>query len=89
MAPETVVTLVKQTLEMVMILSAPLLIAALGTGLLISIFQAATQINESTITFVPKLVVIFIVIVLAGPWIIRLMVDFTKNLLMSIPTIIN
>ena len=62
MAPETVVTLVKQTLEMVMILSAPLLIAALGTGLLISIFQAATQINESTITFVPKLVVIFIVI---------------------------
>ena len=89
MAPETVVTLVKQTLEMVMILSAPLLIAALGTGLLISIFQAATQINESTITFVPKLVVIFIVIVLAGPWINRLMVDFTKNLLMSIPTIIN
>lgn len=89
MAPETVVTLVKQTLEMVMILSAPLLIAALGTGLLISIFQAATQINESTITFVPKLVVIFIVIVLAGPWIIRLMVDFTKNLLMNIPTIIN
>ncbi|NBQ71223.1 MAG: flagellar biosynthetic protein FliQ, partial [Nitrosomonadaceae bacterium] len=61
------------------------LLAALATGLLVSIFQAATQINEMTLSFIPKLLVMFLVIVLAGPWMITLMTDYMQRLFISIP----
>lgn len=68
--------------------SAPLFLAALVTGLIISIFQAATQINEMTLSFVPKLVAIFVTLVLAGPWMITLLTDFIRRLFESIPAMI-
>ncbi|NWG86611.1 MAG: flagellar biosynthesis protein FliQ [Hydrogenophilaceae bacterium] len=88
MTPDTVVALMRQALEVAMLAAAPLLIASLATGLLISIFQAATQINEMTLTFIPKLVVMFVVLVITGPWTIQLLVDYTQRLLNNIPGII-
>ena len=67
---------------------APLFLAALVTGLIVSIFQAATQINEATLSFVPKLVVMFFTMILAGPWMITMMTDFMRRLFESIPGMI-
>ena len=88
MTPEVVVTLGQQALQVMLLLAAPMLLAALATGLLVSIFQAATSINEQTLTFVPKLVVMFIVMILAGPWMIGLMTDYMTRLYSSIPELI-
>ena len=88
MTPETVLTIVEQALEMVVLLSAPMLLSALATGLLVSLFQAATQINEMTLSFIPKLLVLVVVLVLAGPWMINLMVDYMRRLFTSIPGLI-
>jgi flagellar biosynthesis protein FliQ len=88
MNPEIVVNLLQQALETTILVSAPLLLAALVTGLVVSVFQAATQINEMTLSFIPKLVVIFLVAVLAGPWMLGLMVDFTRRLFTGIPGMI-
>lgn len=88
MTPTTVVDLGRQALELTLLISAPLFIAALATGLLISIFQAATQINEQTLSFVPKLIATFITLVLAGPWMITMMTDFIRRLFESIPAMI-
>ena len=88
MTPEVVVTLGQQALQVMLLLAAPMLLAALATGLLVSIFQAATSINEQTLTFVPKLVVMFIVMILAGPWMIGLMTDYMTRLFSSIPELI-
>lgn len=88
MTPDTVISLMRQALEVAMLASAPLLIASLATGLLISIFQAATQINEMTLSFIPKLVVMFVVLVITGPWSIGLLVDYTQRLINNIPGII-
>jgi flagellar biosynthetic protein FliQ len=71
-----------------LLISAPLFIAALVTGLIVSIFQAATQINEATLSFVPKLVAIFITLILAGPWMITMMTDYMRRLFESIPGVI-
>ncbi len=71
-----------------MLAAGPLLLASLLTGLLVSIFQAATQINEMTLTFIPKLIVMFVVLVLLGPWTLELMVDFMVRLFNSIPGLI-
>ena len=68
--------------------SASMFIAALVTGLIVSIFQAATQINEATLSFVPKLVVIFITLIVAGPWMITMMTDYMRRLYESIPSMI-
>jgi len=70
------------------VLSGPLLLAALVIGLIVSIFQAATQINEQTLSFVPKLVGMFIVLILAGPWMLQMMVDYIRRLFESIPQLI-
>jgi flagellar biosynthetic protein FliQ len=78
----------RQALEVALLVSAPLFIAALVTGLIISIFQAATQINEATLSFVPKLIVIFLTLILAGPWMITVMTDYIQRLYESIPTLI-
>ena len=88
MTPTTVIDLGRQALELTLLVSAPLFIAALVTGLVISIFQAATQINEQTLSFVPKLIATFITLVLAGPWMITMMTDFVRRLFESIPSMI-
>ncbi len=88
MPPTTVIDLGRQALELTLLVSAPLFIAALVTGLLISIFQAATQINEQTLSFVPKLIATFITLVLAGPWMITMLTDFIRRLFESIPSMI-
>ena len=85
MTPEVVMDIGRQAIEMTLLLSAPLLLAALLIGLVISVFQAATQINEQTLSFIPKLVGMFLVLILAGPWMLQLMVDYMRRLLESIP----
>jgi len=88
MTPDSVVAIIRQALEMAMLAAGPLLLASLLTGLLVSIFQAATQINEMTLTFIPKLIIMFLVLVILGPWTLELMVDFMKQLYGSIPSLI-
>jgi len=88
MTPELVMEIGRQAIEMTLILSAPLLLAALVIGLIISIFQAATQINEQTLSFIPKLVGTFLTLILAGPWMLQMMVDYIRRLFESIPQII-
>ena len=88
MTPELVMDIGRQAIEMTLLLSAPLLLAALVIGLIISIFQAATQINEQTLSFIPKLVGTFLVLILAGPWMLQIMIDYIRQLLESIPQMI-
>jgi len=88
MTPTMVVEIGRQAVEVTLLISAPLFIAALATGLIISIFQAATQINESTLSFVPKLIVLFITLIAAGPWMITMLTDYMRRLYSSIPSII-
>lgn len=88
MTPATVVDIGRQAMEVMLMVSAPLFIAALATGLLVSIFQAATQINEATLSFVPKLIVTFVVLIIAGPWMIATMTDYMQRLFESIPSLI-
>ncbi len=78
----------RQAVEMTLMLSAPLLLAALVIGLIVSIFQAATQINEQTLSFIPKLVGMLLILVLAGPWMLQIIVDYVRRLFESIPQII-
>jgi flagellar biosynthetic protein FliQ len=86
--PQSVITLSQQGIEVMLMIAAPMLLAALVTGLLISIFQAATQINEVTLSFLPKLLAVLAMLVVAGPWMIQLLVDYTQRLFTSIPTMI-
>lgn len=88
MTPTTVIEIGRQAVEVTLLVSAPLFIAALVTGLLISIFQAATQINEATLSFVPKLIVVFFTLIVAGPWMITMLTDYMQRLYGSIPSII-
>jgi flagellar biosynthetic protein FliQ len=88
MTPTAVVEIGRQAVEITLLISAPLFIAALATGLLVSIFQAATQINEATLSFVPKLIVLFITLIAAGPWMITTLTDYMRRLYGSIPGII-
>ena len=75
-------------LEMTLMVSAPLLLAALVVGLIVSVFQAATQINEMTLSFIPKLVAIFAALLISGPWIITMLTDYMRRLFGNIPTLI-
>jgi flagellar biosynthetic protein FliQ len=88
MTPEKVMDIGRQAIEMTLLLCGPLLMAALVIGLIVSIFQAATQINEQTLSFIPKLVGMFIVLILAGPWMLQMMVDYIRRLFESIPQMI-
>jgi len=81
-------TLGRQAVELTIIVSAPVLVTALAIGLLVSIFQAATQINEQTLSFIPKLVGMFGMLIIAGPWMVGLMVDFIQRLFSNIPWMI-
>ncbi len=88
MTPDTVIAIVRQALEVAMLAAAPMLLASLFTGLLVSVFQAATQINEMTLSFIPKVLVMFIVLVVTGPWTLQLLVEYITRLIGSIPTLI-
>ncbi|NHC07233.1 flagellar biosynthetic protein FliQ [Azonexus fungiphilus] len=88
MTPGTVMEIGRQAIEATLMMSAPMLIAALAVGLVVSIFQAATQINEATLQFVPKLVAIFLVLILLGPWMLQYMIDYIQRLFGSIPQLI-
>jgi flagellar biosynthesis protein FliQ len=88
MTPETVMTVGTRALEVTLLLAAPLLLVALVTGLLVGVFQAATQINEMTLSFIPKLIAMAAAIAIAGPWMIKLIVNYTRQLFESIPSLI-
>lgn len=78
-------TIAQQAMELTLMVSAPLLLTALIIGLIVSIFQAATQINEMTLSFIPKLIGMFAVLILSGPWMIGLLLDYMTRLFSSIP----
>jgi flagellar biosynthesis protein FliQ len=88
MTSQSVLTLVQQALFVTVLVSAPLLLTALLVGLVVSIFQAATQINEMTLSFIPKLLAMFAVLVLVGPWMLTTLVDYVQRLFGSIPQIV-
>lgn len=88
MTPETVMDLAHRMLLVTVMISAPLLLIALVAGLLIGMFQAATQINESTLSFIPKLLLLVLTLFATGPWILRVLIDFTHDLYTSIPSVI-
>lgn len=88
MTQDTVMHLASQTLWMTILIGAPLLLSALAIGLLVGMFQAATQINEMTLSFIPKLGVLVIALFLFGPWMLSNIVDFTRRLFESIPQLL-
>lgn len=88
MTPEMVMDLAHQGMRLTIFLAAPLLLAALLIGLLVSLFQAATQINEMTLSFIPKILGVFAVLVLAGPLLLQLITDFTRELFSNLPALI-
>ncbi|CAM5190565.1 Flagellar biosynthetic protein FliQ OS=Castellaniella defragrans OX=75697 GN=fliQ PE=3 SV=1 [Castellaniella defragrans] len=85
MTPEAVMSMTYQALKVALIMAGPLLLVTLVVGLVISIFQAATQINEMTLSFIPKLLAVGAALVLLGPWLISTMVDYIQALFSSIP----
>lgn len=85
MNPQVVLDLGSQALQLILLLSAPILIAGLIVGLLVSIFQAVTSIQEATLAFVPKIVVVFVALILFLPWMMRTMLSFTTSLLINLP----
>ena len=89
MTPDTVMAIGQNTLEVVGILAGAVLLPALAVGLVIAMFQAATQINEMTLTFIPKLVVVGLVLMLGGGWMIQVLMNFSLNLIESIPELIH
>ena len=88
MTPETIITQGRDALELTLLLAAPLLLVSLAVGVLVGIFQAATQINEMTLSFIPKLVAMAAVLVVTGPWMLRLLIEFTRSLFENIPNLI-
>ena len=88
MSPETVVNVGQQALTVTALLAAPMLLSALAVGLVVGMFQAATQINEMTLSFIPKLLVLAASIYLGGSWMLQLIVGFTTNLILNIPSMI-
>ncbi len=82
---DNVIQLGTQGLYMVLLLSMPMLLVALVVGVIISLFQAVTQIQEMTLTFVPKIIAVFLVVIVAAPWLTETIVRFTRKLILSIP----
>jgi flagellar biosynthetic protein FliQ len=85
MTPETVLDIGREALYLTMLLAGPLLLSALVVGLLIGVFQAATQIQEMTLSFIPKLAALVFALLIAGPWMLRLLMEFSTRLFISIP----
>ncbi|WP_408033226.1 flagellar biosynthesis protein FliQ [Thermithiobacillus tepidarius] len=88
MTPETIMTIGQQALQLTLLISAPLLLTALAAGLIVSLFQAATQINEMTLSFIPKIVFMAVVLLITGPWMLRLLMDYTRRLIENIPSLV-
>ncbi|MDZ7804173.1 flagellar biosynthesis protein FliQ [Thiohalophilus sp.] len=88
MTPDSVLSIFQHALEVVLIMIVVILIPALLVGLLVSMFQAATQINEMTLSFIPKLIATVLTLMLAGPWLLRLLIDYTNRLVHDIPYLI-
>ncbi len=88
MTQDTVMNLATQTLWMTILIAAPLLLSALAVGLLVGMFQAATQINEMTLSFIPKLGILVLALLVFGPWMLGNIVDFTQQLYSSIPSLL-
>ncbi|HEY9109427.1 MULTISPECIES: flagellar biosynthesis protein FliQ [Variovorax] len=88
MTPESVMTMGHRAMEISLLIGAPLLLVALIIGLIVSIFQAATQINEATLSFIPKLLAVFATFVIAGPWMLDRMLDYMRALFASIPQLL-
>jgi flagellar biosynthetic protein FliQ len=88
MNADTIVNLGQQAVIVTVELTAPILLSTLAVGLLIAMFQAATQINEMTLTFVPKLIIMALIMLLAGSWMLEVLVDYTRNLFHDIPNLI-
>lgn len=89
MSPATVMELAYQGMKVTLLMATPLLMAALLVGLTVSLFQAATQINEMTLSFIPKILAVFATLIVAGPWMLTLITDFTRELFANIPGLIS
>ena len=88
MTPEVVIDVTQGAMWTAVIVAAPMLVSALVVGLVIGMFQAATQINEMTLSFIPKLFTLFLTLLFAGPWLLSTLINFTQRLILSIPTVI-
>ena len=85
MNPESVMSMSRHAMEITVMVAAPMLLVALVIGLVVSIFQAATQINEATLSFIPKLIGIFVALIVAGPWMLTVMLDYMREVFNGIP----
>ena len=88
MTPETVITFARSAIETTLMLSMPMLAVSLVVGVVLSVLQAATQIQEATLTFVPKIVAMFVAVIIAFPWLMDKMTSFTRELILNIPNYI-
>jgi flagellar biosynthetic protein FliQ len=88
MVPESIYRVSQEAMIVAVKLTAPILLPSLAVGLIIAMFQAATQINETTLTFVPKLIVIGLVLLVAGPWMLQVFLDYFQDLIKEIPQLI-
>lgn len=89
MDAQQVFTIGQQGLEILFLIAAPVLLAVLGIGLIVSVFQAATQLNEPTLSFVPKLIVAVVALLIAGPWMVSILVEYLQRTITSIPNAIS
>ena len=88
MTPEIIMSMGRQAIEVTLMVAAPMLLVALVIGLVVSIFQAATQINEATLSFIPKLLGIFVTLIVAGSWMLSILTDYLRSVLSNIPTLV-
>ncbi|EPX6623975.1 flagellar biosynthesis protein FliQ [Serratia marcescens] len=88
MTPESVMALGTEAMKVALALAAPLLLAALISGLVVSLLQAATQINEMTLSFISKILAVVATIIIAGPWMLNLLLDYMRTLFSNLPTLI-
>ncbi|MFC4274269.1 flagellar biosynthesis protein FliQ [Achromobacter aloeverae] len=89
MTDQTVMTMAYQAMKMVLIVAGPMLLITLVVGLIISVFQAATQINEMTLSFIPKLLAVAATLVVLGPWLMQTMVDYIRQIMEQIPGLVS
>ena len=88
MPPETVLTIASESLTLTALLAAPLLLVTLITGVLVGVLQAATQINEMTLSFIPKLLALVLTLLITGPWMLQLIIGYTRTLFTTIPAML-
>jgi flagellar biosynthetic protein FliQ len=88
MTPETVVDVMRNAMELAAIMAGPILLAGLVAGVLVSIFQATTQINDQTLVIVPKILATLLALMFLGSWMLQMYIDYTRKLLLSLPTMV-